>query len=159
MPRKPLFWLSVCVLISFVVLAYPLYVIRPFRYQGPRELAFSLALIRFRPMVEIALLAAAFTLLRFSWRQARGTLKAAASACALVVVVFAFLSRVNVYEMMFHPLDNPTFSPASRTKLDRAEEVIAVHIGTAARAYPVRSMSYHHIVNDRLGGLPIVATY
>jgi hypothetical protein len=43
--------------------------------------------------------------------------------------------------------------------LDGAEEVIAVHIGTAARAYPVRSMSYHHIVNDVLGGLPIVATY
>lgn len=160
MLRKPLFWLSVCVLISFLVLAYPLYVIRPFRYQGPRELASALALIRFGPLVEIALLAAVFPLLWFSWQQARGALrKAAASACALIVVVFAFLSRVNVYELMFHPIDKPTFSSVSSAKLDGAEEVIAVHIGTAARAYPVRSMSYHHIVNDMLGGLPIVATY
>jgi hypothetical protein len=160
MLQKPLFWLSICVLISSAVLAYPLYVIQPFRFQGPRELAFSLALIRFRPIIEIALLGAALTLCWFSWHQARGALrKAAASACALIVVVFAVLSHINVYELMFHPIDRPTFSPAAGAKLDGGEEVIAVHIGTAARAYPVRSMSYHHIVNDMLGGLPIVATY
>jgi hypothetical protein len=28
-----------------------------------------------------------------------------------------------------------------------------------ARAYPVRSLSYHHIVNDVIGGVPIAATY
>ena len=27
------------------------------------------------------------------------------------------------------------------------------------RAYPIRTMGYHHIVNDRLGGVAIVATY
>ena len=40
-----------------------------------------------------------------------------------------------------------------------AEKVIAVKIGTEARAYPIRSMSYHHIFNDGLAGQPIVATY
>jgi hypothetical protein len=160
MLRKPLFWLTVCVLISFVVLAYPLYVIRPFRYQGPQELAAALALTRFRPLLEIGLVATAFVLLWFSWRSAHGSWrKVTASICAALIVAFALLSRVNVYELMFHPLEKPAFSPASQAKLDGAEEVIAVHIGRAARAYPVRSMSYHHIVNDVLGGLPIIATY
>jgi hypothetical protein len=158
--RRPFFWLILCVLISFAVLAYPLYVIRPFRYQGSRELAAALALMRFRPFLEIAFVITALILLAFSWRQARGVWrKTVASICALLVVLLAISSRVNVYELMFHPLDSPTFSPASKAKLDGGEEVIAVQIGGAARSYPVRSMSYHHIVNDVLAGLPIVATY
>jgi fatty acid desaturase len=158
--RRPIFWLFVCVAISFVVLAYPLYVIRPFRYQGPHELAAALVIIRFRPFLEIAFVIAALIIFVFSWRRSvRWFFKAAASVCTLLVVLFAVLSHVNVYELMFHPLDNPTFSSASKSKLDGGEEVIAIRVGTAARDYPVRSMSYHHIVNDVLGGLPIVATY
>jgi hypothetical protein len=45
------------------------------------------------------------------------------------------------------------------TKLDGKEMVIAVNVGGAARAYPIRIISYHHIANDTVGGVPIVATY
>ena len=158
--RKPLLWLAVCTVLSFLVLAYPLYVIRPFRHQGPHELAWALAVMRFRPFLEILFVLAALALLVFAWRRSRGVLmKVAASLCALLVVLFGIASRVNVYELMFHPLERPGFSPASKAKLDSGEQVIAVRIGGAARAYPIRSMSYHHLVNDVLGGLPIVATY
>ena len=37
--------------------------------------------------------------------------------------------------------------------------VIAVKVNGSARAYPIRSMSYHHIYNDVVLGEPIVATY
>jgi hypothetical protein len=77
----------------------------------------------------------------------------------LLVIGFGVLSRVNLYERMFHPLDKPTFSAASHAKLADAETVIAVHVRGEARAYPIRSISYHHIVNDVIGGLPVVATY
>lgn len=158
--RQPLFWLSICVLISFLVLAYPLYVIRPFRHQGATELSVALALMRIRPFFEIAFVVTALILLVFSWRRRDGMFgKIVASVCSLLVVLFAVFSRINVYELMFHPVNTPTFSPASKVKLDPDEEVIAVRIGGVARGYPVRSMSYHHIVNDVLGGLPIVATY
>lgn len=158
--RRPMFWLCVCVAISFLVLAYPMYVIRPFRYQGSHELEAALLVTRVRPFLEIAFVIAGLALLALAWRQARGWVsKSAASVCALLVVVFAVLSHINVYELMFHPLDRPTFSAASKAKLDGGEEVIAIRVGIAARAYPIRSMSYHHIVNDILGGLPIVATY
>jgi hypothetical protein len=48
---------------------------------------------------------------------------------------------------------------ASESKLDGAEKVIAISLGGVARAYPIRSMSYHHIVNDEVNGVPVVATY
>jgi len=80
-------------------------------------------------------------------------------AGAALVVVLAFLARVNVYELMFHPLVHPSFTAANEVKLDGAEKVVAVRVGGVARAYPIRSMSYHHVVNDVVGGTAIVATY
>ena len=158
--RRPLLWLFICVLLSLAALLYPIYVIRPFRHQGASELAAALAVVRFRPLLEIVFVAAAVVLLVFAWRQARGIwVRTAASACALLLIALGIGSRVNVYELMFHPLDRPTFSPAAKAKLNAGEEVIAVRVRSEARAYPVRSMSYHHIVNDVVSGLPIVATY
>jgi hypothetical protein len=60
---------------------------------------------------------------------------------------------------MFHHYDLPTYSPAAGSKLDGDEKVIAINLHGQARAYPIRSMSYHHVVNDEVGGIPVVATY
>jgi hypothetical protein len=158
---RPLFWLVVCVLLSLLAVAYPIYVIRPFRFQGPSELSVALATIRFRPALLIGLSVTAACLVSLCWirQRCRRWEKVGACVCACLVFALAFLSRVNVYELMFHPLDRPTFSGAPLAKLDGKEEVTAILIDRAARAYPVRIMSYHHIVNDVVGGLPVVATY
>jgi hypothetical protein len=60
---------------------------------------------------------------------------------------------------MFHPIGRASFSSAPQVKLDKDEKVIAVNIGGEARAYPIRSMSYHHLINDVVDKLAIVATY
>ena len=60
---------------------------------------------------------------------------------------------------MFHPVDQLVFVAQDKAKLDAAEMVIAVNLNGTARAYPIRSMSYHHIVNDVVAGRPITATY
>ena len=61
---------------------------------------------------------------------------------------------------MFHPAGRAQpSSPPAESRLDKDEKVIAIQVNGAARAYPIRSMSYHHIVNDVVGGVPIVATY
>lgn len=39
-----------CLGLSFFCLVYPIYVIRPFRHQGVRELAAALVILRFRPV-------------------------------------------------------------------------------------------------------------
>jgi hypothetical protein len=76
-----------------------------------------------------------------------------------LVAVLAVLARVNVYELMFRPIDHASFAAASRSKLDKDEKVIAVKVGGEARAYPIRNMSYHHLINDVVGRTAIVATY
>jgi hypothetical protein len=37
--------------------------------------------------------------------------------------------------------------------------VIGVVVGEEARAYPIRVLNWHEVVNDTLGGLPIAVTY
>ena len=45
--------LLACLAVSLVAVAYPIYVIRPFRHQGARELAWALAVTRFRPAITV----------------------------------------------------------------------------------------------------------
>jgi Protein of unknown function (DUF3179) len=158
--RKYEVWLSICLLTSFLLLAYPLYVIRPFRYQGGTELAVALRVIRVRPFIELGLAVAALYLMIRTWQQGRNLLpRIGSSFIAVLTLVCAALSYVNVYELMFHPLKKAVFAQASRTKLDGGEQVIAVKFAETARAYPIRVISYHHIVNDVVAGHPVVATY
>jgi hypothetical protein len=152
--------LLACLAVSLFCVAYPIYVIWPFRHQGARELAVALVVARFRAVITVISAIAAVAALVGYWRLRppmwRRVLQAAG---AVLVVALAFLARINVYELMFHPDIHPTFTAAQEVKLDGAEKVIVVRIGGAARAYPIRSMSYHHVVNDVVGGVAIVATY
>ncbi len=156
---RPILSLTLLFLLSLFLLAYPVYVIRPFRYQGPRELAAALLITQYRPILEILCAAFALFILIAAWRTAKRLRRVGLTILTVFVIAFAALSRINVYEKMFHPLDQPTFSAASQTKLDPAEQVIAVQVNGVTRAYPIRDISYHHIVNDTLAGRAIVATY
>jgi len=152
--------LLACLVVGLICVAYPIYVIRPFRHQGARELAVALAVSRFRPVVTVVAAIAAVLATIGYWRAGeRRWNRVLTAAGAALMVVLAFLARVNVYELMFHPLVHPSFTAANEVKLDGAEKVVAVRVGGVARAYPIRSMSYHHVVNDVVGGTAIVATY
>ena len=37
--------------------------------------------------------------------------------------------------------------------------ILAVRLGSDARAYPIREMAYHHVLNDVVGGVPVAVTY
>ncbi len=151
--------LGVCLAVALVCLVYPIYVIRPFRLQGTRELAAALFVVRIRPILTVLAAAGAIAALAVLWRRGRRWPRWAAVAAALATVASAAVCRVNVYELMFHPLEHASFSPAARSRLNSAEMVLAVRAGDAARAYPIRVLSYHHVANDTLGGVPIAATY
>jgi hypothetical protein len=61
---------------------------------------------------------------------------------------------------MFHPLPRPEFVAADKADGVEADDlVLGVASGSASRAYPVRALAYHHVVNDVVAGEPIVATY
>jgi hypothetical protein len=57
-------------------------------------------------------------------------------------------------------VDAPEFSHIGEaTWVGRDTEVIGVELDGQARAYPVRMLEYHQIVNDELAGVPIAVTY
>jgi hypothetical protein len=60
---------------------------------------------------------------------------------------------------MFHPISAAQFDKETVSKLEPAEMVLAVRFGDDARAYPIREMAYHHILNDTANGVPIAVTY
>ena len=58
-------------------------------------------------------------------------------------------------------IDAPTFETVTEAGqwLDGREPVQVVHIKGDARAYPMQVMMWHEIVNDTVGGEPVVITY
>ncbi len=57
-------------------------------------------------------------------------------------------------------IDEPRFLPVRRgTFLAPREPVLALVLGEEARAYPVRILMWHEIVNDVVGGVPVAVTY
>jgi len=58
-------------------------------------------------------------------------------------------------------LDAPQFVQASKeTRIADREPVITVVLdGHQARAYPIRYLTWHEIVNDRIGGSPVTVTF
>ena len=60
----------------------------------------------------------------------------------------------------FVPLDNPLFIAADETDYFGDEDlVLGVEFAGEVRAYPVRMLRYHHVVNDTVGGEPLLVTY
>jgi hypothetical protein len=57
-------------------------------------------------------------------------------------------------------IDDPRFVLATEASdLTPTEPVIALSIGDDARAYPLRILTWHEIVNDTVGGVPVAVTY
>jgi hypothetical protein len=57
-------------------------------------------------------------------------------------------------------LDQPAHVAADAADwLAAGEPVVGVAVGGAARAYPLRILDWHELVNDTLGGVPLVVSY
>ncbi|MXW98772.1 MAG: DUF3179 domain-containing protein [Acidimicrobiaceae bacterium] len=58
------------------------------------------------------------------------------------------------------PLENPVFEPAGEVDwLPEVEPVLALEINGDARAYPLRIMTWHELVNGTVGGTPVTVSY
>ena len=57
-------------------------------------------------------------------------------------------------------MDNPTVVSAQEgAYLPDDDLVLGLYWQGSARAYPVRMIKYHHIVNDTVAGRPVLITY
>ena len=150
-------------LISLAALAfalYPIYIIRPFREQEPAALARALWVV----LHDKVILFSVFLLLTMCalilWRRAGWVARLLLAPAILVALIAAGVPWVNPYEqLMFHPFGAPRYVTIAQASIDPKDMVIAVTLDGESRAYPIREMGYHHVVNDRLHQLPIVVTY
>jgi hypothetical protein len=155
---------SVLLLLSLAALAlalYPTYVIRPFTEQKPAALQRALWVTLHDKVILVGIFLLIAMCVLFVWRRAGWLPRLLLLAPAMgVALIAAAASWVNPYEqMMFHPFGEPRYVTLQQAGIDAKDMVIAVTLGGESRAYPIREMGYHHVVNDRLHQLPIVVTY
>jgi hypothetical protein len=67
---------------------------------------------------------------------------------------------VNLLERVFAPVRGAeTAAIGDFHDIRDTDMVIAVVIGGQSRAYPVRFLAYHHMLNDQLGPTALLPTY
>jgi hypothetical protein len=156
-------WLALLLVtaISFVVVAVPVVLIRPFAPQTPSSIALAFALRRWSPWVTIAAAFIGLAIAIGTWRTTRRFFpRAGLGVMVIVTLVTAWAARQNHFEWMFAPLPDARFARAAEGGVvDPGDMVLAVRVKGDAAAYPVRQLAYHHLVEDAVGGVPIVATY
>ena len=137
----------------------PAFIIRPFSHQTQSGLAVAMALRQRAPWPTLiaAIVCVVFGLTL--WSAAGWGRKILLSVIMMLVVFSAVMARLNYFEWMFHPVDSPRFEAEASSKLDKGEMILAVRFGQDARAYPIREMAYHHVLNDVAGAVPIAVTY
>jgi len=156
-------WLALVALIvvAFAMVAIPVILIRPFAPQTPASIALAFALRRWSPWVTVAVALIGFGIGFGLWRSSPRLLpRMAVIMLLLLTLVPAWAARQNHFEWMFAPLPDARFIRAAEAAaVEPGDMVIAVLVKGDAAAYPVRQLAYHHLVEDAVGGVPIVATY
>lgn len=155
-------WLTLLLIVLFalVIVAAPVWIIQPFRPQTARGVEFSFALRRWSPLVTLIVLAFALVIAAWLWRGSRWWKRAFLVIVFIPLFAATWFARQNHFEWMFNPLPNAAYARTSEAAfVDDSDVVLAVNLNGEAAAYPIRLMAYHHLVEDTVGGRPIVATY
>src|SRR5262249_30542908 len=132
-----------------------------FKPQTAAGLSLSFVLRPASPIVTPIALAAAAALALWLFPAARRWWrKAALFVCLFPIAGAAYVARQNIFERLFAPLPDPAHEPASAASFVADDDmVLALNRGGDKVAYPIRQIAYHHVVEDVVGGTPIVITY
>jgi hypothetical protein len=157
-------WLALALLglivVALLAVVLPIGLLRPFRPQGPDDLARAYAVRRLAPGLTLAALAAAALAVWRLWRGARWPGRVGMTMALAILAGTVWLARFNVFEKMFAPLPRPGFVRAAAADfVAPADLVLAAEHGGDAVAWPVRQIAYHHVVMDEVGGTPVAVTY
>jgi hypothetical protein len=153
--------LPLITLFGLAIVLAPAWMIQPFRAQSQTDVALSYVMRRWSPWITVIASVLALALVIFLWRGARRWWrKAALVVIVLPLLAATWLARQNHFEWMFRPLPNAAYARAAEAAfVADTDMVMAIESSGDAVAYPVRLMAYHHLVQDTVGGTPIVATY
>ena len=56
-------------------------------------------------------------------------------------------------------IDRPKFVAPGEARMKWGERILGVALNGEAKAYPVRILNWHEVVNDSVGGMPVAVTY
>lgn len=161
--RRWLRWLLLLVitLLALAAVVAPAWLIQPFKLQTPERLAISYALRQWSPAITLAALAAALLIAISLWSGTRGwRRKAWLVFFFLPLLAATWLARQNHFEWIFKPLPSAAFASANDAAfVSEGDMMLAVELNGDAAAYPVRQLAYHHVVQDTIGGIPVLVTY
>ena len=161
MPRIAWTGLILVLLAAVALVGVPIYLLWPFKPQGPSFVPWAWTLRREWAPAGTAVLAAILVGgLYAGWKRTRWPGKTALSLMAVVGVAVAWFAHQNHFEWMFNPIAAPKFDVGAKAPaVDPDDLVLGVVIKDDAVAFPVRRIGYHHVVNVTIGGEPIVASY
>ena len=160
--RRKLAWLAFVVLIVtvLVIVLAPMFLIMPFKGQTPRIVEISYLMRRWSPWLTLLGSALILLLAIRLWLGGRWSSRALLVLLLLPALAATWLARQNHFEWLFNPLPNPAYAKSADAGfVTDNDRVLSVTINGESVAYPVRLMAYHHLVEDTVGGTPIVATY
>lgn len=148
-------------LIAFAAVLVPALLIQPFKLQTADRLSLSYALRHWSPIITPVALALALVIVVSLWRHTRGWWRKGLLVFFLIPLFLAtWFARQNHFEWMFNPLPNAAFAKVNDAGfVSDGDMVLAVELNGDAAAYPVRQIAYHHVVQDTIGGMPVLVTY
>jgi hypothetical protein len=155
-------WLMFFLLLAVVLIVVltPVFLIMPFKAQTPRTMEISYLMRRWSPWLTVLASLLILTIAMKLWIGGRWFGRIALVILLLPALAATWLARQNHFEWMFNPLPNPAYAKANEANfVNDDDRLLAVTINGEAVAYPIRLMGYHHVVEDTVGGTPIVATY
>ena len=148
-------------LVSAAVVIVPALLLQPFKPQTVAAVAAAYRLRDLSPLLTAVVAGLVLVAAAARFRRARLFGKVGYVLAVGITAGAAWLARQNHFEWMFNPLKNPAYASVDEAQgfVDPSDMLIAVSVPGDAVAYPVRQMAYHHLVNDQIGGLPVVSTY
>ncbi|MBP7556942.1 MAG: DUF3179 domain-containing protein [Chitinophagaceae bacterium] len=152
---KKIFWISWLGLLLFEIAN--VYFIMPMpgsQRMNSLPLAYFLYTWRwgFRAVFGVLLLLGLF---RSSWRRKWVLL----FPLLLLAAVAYFANFVMAADQMFRQPQTLSMANAASSQVDTNRLVIGIRIGEVAKAYPIQFIGYHHLVQDRINGQPVLVTY
>jgi hypothetical protein len=162
MLNRKLVWLIFFLLVAavLVIVLTPVFLIMPFKAQTARTMEISYLMRRWSPWLTVLASLLILAIVVRLWMGGRWWGRIVLVIFLLPVLGATWLARQNHFEWMFNPLPNPAYvKTADANFVNDDDRLMVVAINGEAVAYPIRLMGYHHVVEDTVGGTPIVATY
>jgi hypothetical protein len=159
-------WIRWILLIIVTVTAFawvlvPALLIQPFKLQTAERLNVSYTLRHWSPVITLLALLLALLIVVSLWKETRRWWRKGFLVSFFIPLLLAtWFARQNHFEWMFQPLPNAGFSKVNDAGFVSEDDmVLAVELNGDAAAYPIRQIAYHHVVQDTIGGIPVLVTY